>query len=44
MLRRSDGDLDPIDAGTDRIVERFYQLAKKRAPRSRKPKSFKDTT
>jgi hypothetical protein len=38
MVRWSGRPFDPEDAGIDRIVERFDQLAKKWAPRSSKPK------
>jgi len=39
MVRWSGGNFDAEDAGIDRIIERFDRLAKKWAPRSRKPKA-----
>lgn len=44
MVRWSGGAFDPDDAKADRIVERLNQLAKKWAPRPRKPKTPKGTT
>ena len=38
MSHWSGGDFDAEDAGADSIIERFDRLAKKRAPRPRKPK------
>ena len=38
MVHWSGGDFDAEDAGTDSIIERFDRLAKKWAPRPRKPK------
>ena len=38
MVRWSGGDFDAEDAGIDSIIERFGRLAKKWAPRPRKPK------
>ncbi|SPJ25950.1 plasmid pRiA4b ORF-3 family protein [Palleronia abyssalis] len=39
MVRWSGGDFDPEDAGTDSIIESFDRLAKKWAPRPRKPRA-----
>jgi hypothetical protein len=39
MARWSGGDFDAEDAGTESIIKRFDRLAKKWAPRSRKPKA-----
>jgi len=39
MVHWSGGSFDPEDAGADSIIERFDRLAKKRAPRPRKPKA-----
>ena len=39
MVRWSGGDFDAEDAGNDNIIERFDKLAKKWAPRPRKPKA-----
>lgn len=39
MVRWSGGDFDAEDAGVDRVIERFDRLAKKWAPRPRKPKA-----
>ena len=38
MVRWSGGDFDAEDAGIDSIIERFDRLARKWAPRARKPK------
>ena len=38
MVHWSGGDFDAEDAGIDSIIERFDRLAKKWAPRARKPK------
>ena len=39
MIRWSGGSFDPDDPKADRIVDRLNQLAKKWAPRPRKPKT-----
>ncbi len=39
MVRESGGNFDAEDAGTDSITERFERLARKWAPRTRKPKA-----
>lgn len=44
MLHWSGGDFGAEDAGIDSILERFNRLAKKWAPRARKPKAPRGTT
>ena len=39
MVHWSSGDFDVEEAGIDSIIERFHRLAKKWAPRPRKPKT-----
>ena len=39
MMRWQGGKFDPEDAGIDRILESFERLAKKWAPKPRKPKT-----
>lgn len=39
MVRWSGGDFDAEDPGIDSIIERFDRLARKCAPRPRKPKA-----
>lgn len=44
MVHWSGGDFDAEDAGIESIIKRFGRLAKKWAPRSRKPEAPKGTT